>query len=203
MRRWLSTSDPSEEDRQLARNVELKVRCDAETLSAIEGRLRDDGHELPELHQVDTYLRASDGRLKVRETHSVEGNTVELIAYTRPDVLGTRLSDYQRVSVDRADGAALLAALRAALGQLVVVEKVRRVAILGRTRIHLDQVTGLGCFVELETVLAESDDEPTGRSEAAEVASLIGIDELTPIASSYGDLLLGRSTSSRAPDADR
>lgn len=179
------------------------MRCDAETLSAIEGRLRDDGHELAELYQVDTYLRAADGRLKVRETHSVEGNTVELIAYARPDVLGTRLSDYQRVPVDRADGAALLAALRAAMGQLVVVEKTRRVAILGRTRVHLDQVTGLGCFVELETVLAESDDEPAGRSEAAEVASLVGLDELTPIAGSYGDLLLGQSTSSRALDADR
>ena len=177
------------------------MRCDAETLSAIEGRLLDDGHVLAELHQVDTYLRATSGRLKLRETHSVEGNAVELIAYTRPDVLGTRLSDYRRVSVDRSESANLLAALRVALGQLVVVEKVRRVAILGRTRVHLDRVTGLGGFVELETVLAEGDDEATGRAEAAEVASLLGIDGLTPIAGSYGDLLLGQS--SKASDADR
>jgi adenylate cyclase class IV len=187
----------------LARNVELKVRCDAEALTAIEGRLRDDGHEPAELHQVDTYLSAAHGRLKVRETHSVEGNSVELIAYDRPDLLGTRLSDYRRVAVDRSEGAGLLAALRAALDQLVVVEKVRRVAILGRTRVHLDRVTGLGCFIELETVLADGDDEATGRAEAAEVASLLGIDGLTPIAGSYSDLLLARSPVEGDPDADR
>ena len=143
---------------------------------------------------MDTYLRATHGRLKVRESHSVEGNTVELIAYARPDLLGTRLSDYRRVAVDRSEGACLLAALRAALGQLAVVEKRRRVAVLGRTRVHLDQVTGLGCFVELETVLAEGDDEVTGWANSADVAALLGIVALPPVAGSYGDLLTVRGT---------
>jgi len=169
-------------------------------LAAVERRLDDAGHPLVELHQVDTYLYAPRGRLKVREIHALDGNTVELIAYARPDELGTRLSDYERVAIDREQGTALLAALRAALGEVVVVEKTRRVAIVGRTRVHLDRVTGLGCFVELETVLADGEDEEVGRTEAREVTALLEIDKLAPIAGSYGDLIL---SSGGAADADR
>ena len=187
----------------MARNVELKVRCDAEEFAAVERCLNDAGHALVDLHQVDTYLHASRGRLKVREIHALDGNTVELIAYARPDELGTRLSDYQRVVIDREQGTALLAALRASLGEVVVVEKARRVAIVGRTRVHLDRVTGLGCFVELETMLGGDDDEAAGRAESREVGALLGIEGLTPIAGSYGDLLLSSTDSGGAGDADR
>lgn len=196
-------SGGSGEGSGLARNVELKLRCDAETLSAIEGRLRDAGHELDELHQIDTYVAAAHGRLKVREIHSSEGNAVELIAYARPDTLGTRLSDYRRVAIPRAEGAGLLAALRSTLGELVVVEKRRRVVVVGRTRVHLDRVAGLGGFVELETVLGDKDDEAGGRAELLEVADALGIDAASPIAGSYGDLMLDRLGSRGADGADR
>lgn len=179
------------------------MRCDAEQLAAVERRLIDTGHVLVNLHQTDTYLHASRGRLKVREIHALDGNTVELIAYVRPDELGSRLSDYRLVAIDREQGAALLAALRASLGEVVVVEKARRVAVAGRTRVHLDRVTGLGHFVELETVLADGEDEEAGRAESREVASLLGIEGLTPIAGSYSDLLLSSTVSGGAVDADR
>ena len=179
------------------------MRCDAEGLAAVERRLHDAGHALVELHQVDTYLHVSRGRLKVREIHALDGNTVELIAYARPDDLGARVSDYERVAIDRAEGAALLAALRASLGEVIVVEKARRVAIVGRTRVHLDRVAGLGCFVELETVLADGEDEEAGRTEASEVAALLGIEGLAPVGGSYSDLLLSSTAVGKAHDADR
>lgn len=169
----------------------------------VERRLADAGHALVELHQVDTYLHASRGRLKVREIHALDGNTVELIAYARPDDLGARVSDYERVAIDRAEGAALLAALRASLGEIVVVEKARRIAIVGRTRVHLDRVTSLGCFVELETVLTVGEDEEAGRAEAREVAALLGIEGLDPIGGSYSDLLLSSDMPGGPHDADR
>ena len=201
MRRFrLDRRRTSGRTRALARNVELKVRCDAETLSAIEGRLRDTGHELDELHQIDTYFRTARNRLKVREIHTVEENTVELIAYARPNELGARVSDYERVAIPRSERAALLAGLRASLEETVVVEKVRRVAIIGRTRIHLDRVATLGTFVELETVLDDGADEDDGRAESANVAALLGIDTLAPIAASYSDLLGGAPTTDAAPE---
>lgn len=179
------------------------MRCDGATLSAIERRLAGADHELIAFHQVDTYFAASRGRLKVREIHAVDGNTVELIAYARPDDLGTRLSVYERVPIPRVEGAALLSALRTSMEESIVVEKIRRVAIMGRTRVHLDRVSGLGTFVELETVLEDGDDEDRGRAESAEVAATLGIEKLTPIAGSYSDLLRSLSGSDGALDADR
>jgi len=194
---------PSERTRGLARNVELKVRCDAETLSFVERRLAQLGHDCLDLHQVDTYFGATRGRLKVRELHSVAGNTVELIAYARPDELGMRLSDYQRIVFPRAERASLRTVLAAALDELVVVDKRRKVAVVGRTRVHLDRVTGLGCFVELETVLAEGDDEGEGRAELARVVDILSIGDLTPVAASYSDLMLEPVWSRPGSDADR
>ena len=44
--------------------------------------------------------------------------------------------------------------LEAALGVTCVVEKERRLFLFENVRIHLDDVAHLGCFVELESVLA-------------------------------------------------
>lgn len=189
---------------ELARNVELKVRCDEGTLAAIERELVERGHSAVDLRQVDTYFRATSGRLKLREIASIDGDgdAAELIVYGRPDQAGARLSDYRRVTIPPSEATRLREALRSALGELVVVEKRRRVAVVGRTRVHLDRVAGLGAFVELETVLAEGDDEAAAAAELAEVAASLGIGGLAPIAGSYSDLLVNRD-STRVGDADR
>lgn len=178
------------------------MRCDDATLAAIERELVERGHAVVDLRQVDTYFQAASGRLKLREIAATDGDAVELIAYARPDQAGARLSDYRRAPVSPAEAAGLREALRAALGELVVVEKRRRVAVVGRTRVHLDRVAGLGAFVELETVLADEDDVAGDAAELAEVAASLGIAGLAPIAGSYGDLLLAASPNGGG-DADR
>jgi predicted adenylyl cyclase CyaB len=78
-------------------------------------------------------------------------------------------------------------ALTSTLGVLRVVEKVREFAIWRRTRIHLDDVEGLGLFVELETVADDAMDA-TAVLELEEAASMLGLDRLEVVAGSYGDM---------------
>lgn len=163
------------------RNVEVKVRVAGH--DALARRLRDlgaDDHGV--LHQVDTYFRAP-GRLKLRRQ---AGQPAELIAYARPDEPGLRTSEYRIWRTD--DGPGLEALLAAALGVRARVAKARRLFLLGRTRVHLDAVDGLGRFLELEVALADGDGEAAGRDEAEALLSALGLAEVPRIAGSYADL---------------
>ena len=86
-------------------------------------------------------------------------------------------------------GAQLSAILEAALGGLGEVRKERELLLLGRARIHLDRVEGLGDFLELEVVLEEGADEADARAEALMLLEKLGLgkDDLVPGA--YRDLL--------------
>lgn len=177
--------------RRGSRNLEVKVRATDVRLGQVRARLDALGAALTTLRQIDTYLVVSHGRLKLRESIPGEGRpSAELIAYHRPDERGARWSTYQRIPVDPAQVASLLAALTATLGCRGVVDKQRTIAIIGRTRIHLDQVAGLGRFIELETVAGDEDD-PLAAGELAAVASSLGmtLSERELIAGSYSDLL--------------
>ncbi len=139
------------------------------------------------LRQRDTYFGTRFGRLKLRE--DLRAATAELIFYERPDVGSTRLSRYRRAPVAEPDD--LRELLGAALGVRGVVEKERRLFLFENVRIHLDQVAGLGTFVELEAVLASDDGTPTSAEQEAlaQVGEALGIDQLEPVAGSYLDLL--------------
>ncbi|MFN8514986.1 MAG: CYTH domain-containing protein [Chloroflexia bacterium] len=92
------------------------------------------------------------------------------------------------------DPDALRAALTRSLGTRLVVEKRRALYLWGHTRIHLDRVTDLGPFVELETVVEHFSGTAEERQAGAEaehrrVIALLGLDRLPAIAGSYSDLL--------------
>src|SRR6185436_9952098 len=78
----------------------------------------------------------------------------ELISYVRPDRPDARISSYRVIPI--ADPQELAEALNDVLGVRTVVEKRRRLLIHHDTRIHLDDVEGLGTFVELESPSATS-----------------------------------------------
>jgi predicted adenylyl cyclase CyaB len=135
------------------------------------------------MHQIDTYFVVPHGRLKLRE---IEGERAELIHYYRPDTLVAHPSDYVIARVS--DPGSLKDALSRALGLRVVVEKRRELYLWGHTRIHLDEVTGLGSFLELETVIADQTREEAER-ECREVQAALGIREEDLVSGSYADLL--------------
>lgn len=165
------------------RNVEIKARCPdldrarrvAEQLGAQSGGV---------LRQRDTYFHVSRGRLKLRET---AGDAAVLIAYSRPDASEARTSRYYLVPA--ADPESLAAALQAALGIRCVVEKRRELFLYHNVRIHLDDVTGLGTFLEFEAVLTPGDCESDAHKLLADLRRSFGIKDDVLLAGSYADLL--------------
>ena len=110
-------------------------------------------------HQIDTYFHCRHGRLKLRQ---IDGLRAELVWYARPDEEGPKPSDYQLVPLQNPE--TLKAALAAALGVRAVVEKRREIFLYHSVRIHLDDVVGLGHFIEFEAVLgATPTKRPAGR----------------------------------------
>jgi adenylate cyclase class IV len=176
----------------MARNLELKVRCEDEARFAeIKRRALEAGAEpFVALRQIDAYFSAPNGRLKLREIEPDAGNaSAELIGYRRPDTVASRWSEYERavLPLDAAQG--VKRALAAACDVWAVVKKRRDVGILGRTRIHLDQVEGLGLFAELETVIAEGEEESVVHAEHVSIVWLLGLESLPVVAGSYSDLI--------------
>jgi homotetrameric cytidine deaminase len=139
------------------------------------------------LTQRDTYFAARTGRLKLREEDGSGGG--ELIAYRRADDAQAAESRY--VLAPTGTPAELAEALEAALGTVVVVAKRRRLFLWEGVRIHLDDVDGLGTFVELEGVLPDAGDEATVRSKLARLKAALAIADEALVAVGYADLLQG------------
>jgi adenylate cyclase class 2 len=170
-------------------NVETKTRCD--DLDGVAERARAAGARCDgRLDQLDTYFAVEKGRLKLREqTHRAADGAVavsaELIRYERPDAAGARVSEYTRTPVG--DGPSTRAELAGRHGVRGTVAKRRRLWILDATRIHLDEVEGLGTFVELETIF-EGSSEVAARVEHERVLELLALQSEGAIAGSYIDL---------------
>lgn len=164
------------------RNVEAKVRLRdfAGTRRRIEG-LGAENRGI--LRQVDTYFPAAGGRLKLREQTP---GRAELIVYVRPNVPELRTSSYQICPIS--NGAELKSVLVSALGLQRRVAKTRSLYLLGRTRIHLDEVEGLGSFLELEVVLEPGEFEEVGVREAEDLLRRLGLEMEPRIPGSYADL---------------
>jgi adenylate cyclase class IV len=178
-------------------NIELKVACTAEEFAAVRARLGERSLNSPETFQHgDSYFRVASGRLKLRVIDSSFGTTAELIQYHREDRTGGRVSTYRRIPVSPGSAAELNAALGDALGVLVTVRKTRTVAVWRSTRIHLDDVEGLGPFVELETVLGGELTPAAGEWEFQNVVDWLGLARLTSIPGSYSDLMLKKGRNS-------
>jgi homotetrameric cytidine deaminase len=179
------------------RNVELKAR-DRDPARSLERALALGAEDKGEIRQRDTYFARARGRVKLREQES-GGSPFwdELIEYSRPDSVDARTSAYQRVPV--ADAAPLREALDSAYGTLVTVTKRRRLLLWEGVRIHLDDVEGLGTYLELEAVADEDSDLSAEREKVERLRAELGIQDEDLIGASYSDLLLGGA---RAAGAD-
>lgn len=165
-------------------NVEIKAHCsDPEPIRKY---LQDNGASFKGVdHQVDTYFRVPQGRLKLREGW-IENN---LIYYRRPDQAGPKTCEYILHPVDK--DSHLKTLLTEAIEILIVVDKVREIYYINNVKFHIDQVNGLGSFMEIE---ATCHDGTLTRDQllvqCRYYQSQLNIPENELITVSYSDLLL-------------
>lgn len=169
-------------------NSEIKARC-GDPLS-VRTTLVMYGAEYKGLdHQIDTYFVVPKGRLKLRE------GTIEnaLIYYERGDESGPKKSDITLHRFKPEQG--LKQVLERACGVRVVVDKKRHIYFIGNVKFHVDDVVGLGSFVEIEAI------DETGnfglerlQEQCEQYVRLLRINPRDFIAQSYSDLLLEKQS---------
>lgn len=166
----------------MATNIEIKAKIrDFDRLKKWVEQISDTPVEI--IPQTDTFFHTPQGRLKLREL----GGHGQLIYYERVDVSGPKRSNYFISHTD--EPASLAEVLTFVLGVRGVVRKQRLLYLVGKTRIHLDQVEGLGNFLEFEVVLDDEDTPEEGEQIAAELMQTLGIKETDLVEGAYMDLL--------------
>ena len=136
------------------------------------------------INQSDTFFNSDHGRLKLR-VHSAD--QAQLIYYERPDQNEPKHSEYEICQINHPGP--ILDLLSKALGVRGVVTKTRYLYKVDQTRIHLDEVTGLGHFVELEVVLGEGQNDEQGRLVVETLMAKLEINPEDLVEGAYMDLL--------------
>ena len=166
----------------MPQNLELKAR-----ISSISRALRTARNLHAQmkgvLQQRDIYYKVPHGRLKLR---IINNSSAELIFYNRPNKKGSRYSDYIVLHVNDAIHTNKLCT--AAFRQTVEVGKKRRLFLYKNSRIHLDEVRGLGTFIEFEVLVTH------GKRQAQKLLKMLSaefnIKHIAIVSGSYSDLLL-------------
>lgn len=167
-----------------SKNVEIKAHCsDLEHIRKI--LIARKAYFKGIDHQIDTYFNVTNGRLKLREG-SIENN---LIQYIRPDQAGPKQSDFALFKTEK--GSSLKNILEKSVGVKVIIDKQREIYFLDNVKFHLDEVIGLGTFIEIEAT--DLEDKYTSDyllEQCQQYIDLFGITEADLQTNSYSDLLL-------------
>jgi adenylate cyclase len=167
----------------LPSNIEIKAR--ARNFGEIKTRaetLSDTPLEV--IPQEDIFFHTPQGRLKLRLLSEDRG---QLIYYTRPDQEGPKRSDYHISHTS--DPLNLRRVLELAYGIRGVVRKTRYLYLVGQTRVHLDDVEGLGQFIELEVVMRDDQTDTEGQAIAGALMARLGVERNDFLEGAYMDLL--------------
>ena len=164
-------------------NIEIKARVhDFAGLKHRAEQLSDTPCQV--ISQQDTFFSCQHGRIKLRELGPHQG---QLVYYIRQDISGPKHSDYKIFTTD--DPAGLKLILAQAYGIRGVITKLRYLYMVGQTRIHLDDVEGLGKFIEIEVVLRPDQTDADGQAIAEDLMVKLGIQEGDLIETAYMDML--------------
>jgi len=165
-------------------NIEIKTR--ANNLDELETILLQNGADFKGLdHQIDTYFKVNEGRLKLRQGN-IESS---LIFYNRIETKGLKKSevDLQHLPPNTD---ALKRILTQSFGVWKVVDKKRKIFFIDNVKFHLDTVKEVGTFVEIEAIDKELNIGEKRLSEQCDYyVDLLKIDRADFVAQSYSDMV--------------
>lgn len=168
-------------------NIEIKARTKRQEF--IREYLRKAGADFKGADlQTDTYFVVPSGRLKLRQG-AIENN---LIWYERPNQASVKQSDFLLTPVADVEG--LKSILQKALGVKITVVKKREIYYIGNVKFHIDELEGLGHFVEIEAGNKIADLPVEKLQEQCRFyMEELGIMEEDLLANSYSDMLLEKA----------
>lgn len=165
-------------------NVEIKASCSNSAF--IRQYLLDNEAEFKGIdNQTDIYFNVPNGRLKLRQGN-IENN---LIYYERINQDGPKHSHFNLVAVP--DSEKVKEILSQSLGIKIVVKKVREIYFMENVKFHIDEVPGLGSFMEIEASNKYADLPMEKLQKQCEFYMReLNIKEEDLVAASYSDMLM-------------
>lgn len=173
-------------------NVEIKAIChNTEKIREILHQRNAEFKGLDE--QEDIYFSHANGRLKLR-LGKIENN---LIHYFRDDKSNPKISRITLMPVEQ--GELLKKILADAYGIEVVVRKKREIYFIDNVKFHIDNVAGLGEFIEIEAIDSTGERSEADLREQCEFfMKLFGIKKSDLIHKSYSDMLINQGKADEA-----
>jgi predicted adenylyl cyclase CyaB len=165
--------------------VEIKARS-SRTSEQGALLLAKEAHFMGTDHQIDHYFNVPAGRLKLR-SGNIEHS---LIFYQRNNQAGPKDSSvaFTRLG-DPAQAESLAVTLGQALGTWVTVNKRREIYFIDNVKFHLDEVAGLGSFIEIEAIGDSPEERESLLAQCQQYMAYLGIREEDLVENSYSDLL--------------
>ena len=126
-------------------NIEIKAKCSNHNeLRRILKHLKAEFKGID--HQIDTYFKVRNGRLKIREGDIEQS----LIYYQRQDISEPKSSEVLLYKTP--SDSILKEILIRSQGVLAIVDKIREIYFIKNVKFHLDNVNYLGTFIEIEAI---------------------------------------------------
>ncbi|WP_138099956.1 class IV adenylate cyclase [Streptococcus australis] len=136
------------------------------------------------LKQRDIFYNFKLGRLKMRTINNSES---ELIFYIRQNIAGRKVSKYKRIKVK--NPRLVDSMLSTLLGKIGEVKKSRTLYLKENIRFHLDEVAGLGNFIEVEYILPKDETRQSAEKKVDDIIKMLKIKKKDFIDISYMDMI--------------